>query len=115
LSHHANIEVHEDHLIVVQEGALESVPQAEALQQRVESRCQEVGCRRVVFDNRKTTAHPDDVRAAMFDWATTHFEKVALLLESDMIGVRANMEALSRGAKLRAFHDLAEAVAWLRR
>lgn len=102
-------------MVVVQEGALESVPQAEALQKRVESRCEQAGCRRVVFDNRKTTAHEDHVRAAMFEWASTHFDKVALLLESDMIGVRANMEALSRGAKLRAFHDLGEAVAWLRR
>ena len=103
-----------DHLVVVQEGALKSVTEAEALQERVESQCQAAGCRRIVFDNRKTTAHTDDVRTAMFEWASTTFDRVALLLESEMMGVRANMEALSRGAKLRAFHDLAEAVAWLR-
>lgn len=118
MSHHATIEAHDDHLLVVQEGALASVPEAEALQERIEAHLDAhglaSGCRRVVFDNRKTTAHADEVRESMFQWATRTFDRVALLLESDMVGVRANMDALSRGAKLRAFHSLPEAIAWLR-
>ena len=37
-----------------------------------------------------------------------------LLLESDLGAVRANMDALARGVKLRAFGDPDEAVQWLR-
>jgi hypothetical protein len=109
----AAIETREGWLLVVQHGRLPDVAAARALQQRVEQACDAQGSRRVLFDNRDTEPPDDEVRDAMFEWAVNELERVALLLRSDLKRVRANMDALSRRGRVRAFVDEREATAWL--
>jgi hypothetical protein len=99
-------------LRVVQHGRLADLGEARALQQRVEAACARHGCRRLLFDNRDTEAPDDPVRDSMFAWAIT-LERVAILLRSELKAVRANMDAVSRRAHVRAFVDEAVAAAWL--
>ena len=109
----ATIEARDGWLLVVQRGRLGDLDEARALQQRVEHACGVHGSKRVLFDNRETEPPADDVRAAMFEWAVTELDRAALLLRSDLKRVRANMDALSRRGRVRAFVVENEAIAWL--
>jgi hypothetical protein len=79
------------------------------------SRCARAGTRRVLFDNRQTLAPEEAVRDMVWAWIRdpTQLERVALLLESSMGVVRANMTAVSQRIRLRAFNSFEEARAWL--
>ena len=96
----------------VQQGRLADLDEARELQRQVEQACAQHGFRRVLFDNRDTEAPADAVRDAMFAWAVT-LERVAILLRSELKAVRANMDAVSRRAHVRAFVDEAVAISWL--
>lgn len=109
----ATISTHDGWLLVVQRGRLGDLDEARALQAKVERACDAHGSKRVLFDNRETEPPDDEVRAAMFEWAMTQLERVALLLRSDLKRVRANMDALSRRGRVRAFVVEREAIAWL--
>ncbi|HWB79437.1 MAG TPA: hypothetical protein VG755_30955 [Nannocystaceae bacterium] len=111
----ATIEARDGWLLVVQHGRLGDLDEARALQAKVLHACDARGSRRVLFDNRDTEPPADDVRDAMFEWAVTELERAALLLRSDLKRVRANMDALSRRGRVRAFVVEHEAIAWLLR
>ncbi len=96
----------------MQKGRLADLGEARALQRLIEQACVQHGTRRVLFDNRDTDAPDDAVRDAMFAWAVT-LERVAILLRSELKAVRANMDAVSRRAHVRAFVDEAVAISWL--
>jgi hypothetical protein len=116
LAHRYSIEVRGDHVWVHQEGALATVADARAMQAEIAAASAKTGADIVVFDNRATTEHAEDVREAMFEFVSKHspFRKVALLLESELLAVRVNMTALSRHAMVRAFGTAEDALAWLR-
>jgi hypothetical protein len=102
------------YLLVVQHGCLESLDVARDLQLRVERACAKQGAdRRVLFDNRDTDEPAQEIRESMFAWAVASFERVALLLRSDLKAVRTNMDALSRRAHVRGFVEENEATVWL--
>lgn len=90
-----------------------SIEEAFTIQRLVRSACQERNDRRVMFDNRYTVSPTESVRETMFSWACFAFERAALVLQSQEVAVRANVEAMSRRAPLRAFHSETEAAHWL--
>lgn len=102
-------------LIVRQEGVLSDASEAHRMQSAIElSRTRHRPCG-ILFDNRKTGASPEAVRKQMWEWVmSAGFERVALLLKSEMAVIRANMDALSKRTSLRAFSEEDEAVAWLK-
>jgi hypothetical protein len=103
------------HVVVWQSGRLASLDEARALQKAVRSRCLRAGVRRALFDNRQTLAPEEAIRDLIWAWVRdpADFERVALLLESSMGVVRANMTAVSQKVRLRAFTSFEEARQWL--
>ena len=111
-----DIEVHEGFVLVRQTGALD-LAEAEDMQRRVEHALAEGSLRRVIFDNRETLAPAEDVRARMHAWVTSRarFDRAALVLESEMLKIGVNMDAVSKGLHMKAFNDLDDAIAWVSR
>jgi hypothetical protein len=74
------------------------------------------GHRAVLFDTREMPAPSDEVNTILRSWvdACRYHDKVALLVKSDLKLIASNMRAIAAKVKLRSFHDLAEAEAWLR-
>jgi hypothetical protein len=74
------------------------------------------GHRAVLFDTREMPAPSDEVNNILRSWvdACRYHDKVALLVKSDLKLIASNMRAIAAKVKLRSFHDLAEAEAWLR-
>lgn len=107
------IELRDGYVLVAMFGRLESVEAVHKEQRAIERACVARADRRMLFDNRGTEAPDEAIRRAMFDWAAARFDRVALLLESEIGAVRTNMSALSQRASLRAFHDEADAIRWL--
>ena len=75
------------------------------------------GHRGVLFDTRDMAAPSESVNAILRWWvdAGRLHDKVALLVKSDLKRIASNMRALSVGVKMRSFHELGEAEAWLRK
>jgi len=113
--HRYSIEAFAAYIIVRQEGTLDSPISMRKMQGEIDQTCKTRGVTRVLFDNRHTGVHGDEIRAGMWAWVKgAGFSRIALLLESEMAVVRANMDALSRRTHLRAFSREPDAVAWLR-
>jgi hypothetical protein len=74
------------------------------------------GHRAVLFDTREMPAPSDEVNNILRSWvdACRYHDKVALLVKSDLKLIASNMRAIAAKVKLRSFHDIAEAEAWLR-
>jgi hypothetical protein len=74
------------------------------------------GHRAVLFDTREMPAPSDEVNTILRSWvdACRYHDKVALLVKSDLKLIASNMRAIAAKVKLRSFHDIAEAEAWLR-
>lgn len=108
------VEFRDDHIHVWQSGKL-TLLGAKSLQGKVDRLQAAHGASLLFFDNRKTVAPSDEVRECM--WAfideTRRFRAIALVLAGTLTGIRANMTAASRSAKLRAFYDPNTALGWL--
>ena len=112
--HRFFVETYAGYLIVRQQGALESLQAAQAMQLSVDRVRKGRGVQRILFDNRETLPAPEEVRSAMWTWIrSSDLERVALLLASEMAVIRANMDALAVRTRLRAFAQETTAVAWL--
>jgi hypothetical protein len=97
----------------------ESVPDERRARQilgAVDMALDKSGHRAVLFDTREMPAPPDEVNTILRSWvdACRFHDKVALLVKSDLKLIASNMRAIAAKVKLRSFHDLAEAEAWLR-
>jgi hypothetical protein len=95
---------------------LEDVPDARSALSQIEKALDAHGVKRAVFDQREVGEHADSVREAMWQWAqrSRSVEAIAIMAGTEMAQVRANMTALSRHVKLRAFTDPEEAQRWVR-
>ena len=73
--------------------------------------------RSVMFDTRDMASPTEAVNTLLRAWVDKcrFHDKVALLVKSDLKRIASNMRALSVGVKMRSFHDLGEAEAWLRK
>lgn len=97
----------------------ESVPDERRARQilgAVDIALERSGHRAVLFDTREMPAPTEEVNNILRSWvdACRHHDKVALLVKSDLKLIASNMRAIAVKVKLRSFHDLAEAEAWLR-
>ncbi len=71
----------------------------------------------VVFDTRPIVATVYGAsRDRCWEWAmaAVNHHSVALVANSEMVQVQANMTARARKGRLRSFRDIATAVAWLK-
>ena len=111
-----SIEVREDYVLVTQRGRHDDIADVRRVQADVDAALAQSGLRVAVFDNRDTEAPAEHLRTMMWNWVqdTTRFDAVAVVLQSTMRGTRANMTAVSRGVRLRAFDSIDDAAAWLR-
>lgn len=102
-------------MLARQSGVLGSVDEARRVQQLLERALHNAGHGLVLFDNRLTGEPESEARESMWAWSRdcTVVERVALLLESDLSLVRANMTALSKRSPVRSFSDEDEARTWL--
>jgi hypothetical protein len=97
----------------------ESVPdklRARKILAAVDQALKQAGLRAVMFDTRDMPAPTEEVNEVLRHWvdACRLHDKVALLVKSDLKRIASNMRALSVKVKLRSFHDIGEAEAWLR-
>jgi hypothetical protein len=97
----------------------ESVPDERRARQilgAVDIALERSGHRAVLFDTREMEAPSEEVNNILRSWvdACRHHDKVALLVKSDLKLIASNMRAIAAKVKLRSFHDLSEAEAWLR-
>lgn len=75
----------------------------------------EHGLARVIWDSRQAEGHPPDVRTVIWEWLTAArvLKASAILAESEMLRVSANLSSMSSGLKLRSFGDADAAHEWL--
>ncbi|MBK6916718.1 MAG: hypothetical protein IPH07_04905 [Deltaproteobacteria bacterium] len=113
-SHEYRLTAVDDRLEVWQRGAPDLAGAARFVA-AIETALADCGARKLVFDNRETTATEAAVREHIIAWVRAISERcvVAVVLRSEMLAVRLNMEALAHRARTRAFGDQAEALAWL--
>lgn len=104
-------------LRVKQRRPLANPADARAGQMLLEQGLDRYGVKRVLLDQSAIGSHAEDVREAMWKWAQSSgkVEAIALVLADELSGVIANMTAVSRKVKLRAFTELDTAEDWLRK
>lgn len=108
-----SLEFKKAYVLITCRGRLPTLSVAQTLQRRIESELRKQPRDLALFDNRSTDTPPDDVRESMWDWVTDTFDRTSLVLESEMLCVRANMNALVRGVRVRAFSSKILAASWL--
>jgi len=113
--HEYRVEVAGELLVVWQRGAPDSLAQLGAFQDAVERVRTQTSVRRALFDNRETTSPGDELREAMVAWVCEagRFDAVAVVLQSEMLAVRLNMDAIAHRARMRAFDSVPAAQKWL--
>jgi hypothetical protein len=105
-----------DGYVLLSHSELPSIAVAEVLQRAIEGALEESGHRALLIDTRSMPSPPEDARESMWTWTKQHPEiAIAIVVHSELKRVTANMTAVSRNVRLRSFHDLGEAVSWLKR
>jgi hypothetical protein len=114
-AHQYRLDVFADTLLVWQSGAPTSMAELLAFQCEIERIRVEGDIHRALFDNRQTTAPVDEIRDAMLAWVCEagRFDALAVVLQSEMLVVRLNMDALAQRVRMRAFDSIAAAQKWL--
>ena len=113
--HEYSVEVAGDTLLVWQRGAPDSLAQLGRFQDELSRAREETSARRALFDNRETTMPPDEIRDAMLAWVCEagRFDAIAVVLQSEMLAVRLNMDAIAQRVRMRAFDSVPAARKWL--
>lgn len=103
-------------LVVRQTGRLPNLSEARRVQKWVAEECARHGLCRLVIDNRQTEAPDPHVRDDMRQWIQNGtYQAVGFVLESDLLRVGVNMDALQAGRRVRAFSDVSQALRWAER
>jgi hypothetical protein len=104
-----------DGYLLVQDRDIPDVEVAEVALAQIDAVLTSTKLRRLVFDTRELNSPSDAVNSMYWEWviAGANHDRVALLVKSEMKRVEGNMRALSKRVRLRSFHDLTEAAAWL--
>ena len=102
-------------LVIEHSGSLASMEDVARVQRAVAAQCRKLKTRKVAFDNRRTEPSLPEIEDAMRSWvlAPTGFDKVAIVLDSELRAIRFNMSAIAAGKRHRAFPSLNEAMVWL--
>lgn len=96
-----------------QAGVMRDMEELEQVQARIKSALEAAGTRVAMFDNRDTGKPDPMLRAAMWTWLTENVDRAALLQAVPKNVTRADKTAERNRVSYRAFHDEAEAEAWL--
>lgn len=109
------VETREGYVLARQSGKLQTVDEARQVQQAVERALEKAGHGLLLFDNRLTGEPGNDARESMWAWCRdcSFVKRVAILLESDLSLVRANMTAVGKRSPVRSFDTEEAALAWL--
>jgi hypothetical protein len=73
------------------------------------------GMRCVILDTRQLTPPGETVRNFMIGWLDRHprLDIQALVMHSELIAVRASMDALAKGIARRGFRTIGQAEVWI--
>jgi hypothetical protein len=109
------VESREGYVVARLTGSMRSVGDAHQVQQKIERALRSSGHALLLMDNRLTGVPAVEARESMWAWChdSPLIERAALLLESELSLVRANMTAVGKRTPLRSFGREDEAVAWL--
>ncbi|MEO1481779.1 MAG: hypothetical protein AAFU77_06705 [Myxococcota bacterium] len=71
---------------------------------------------KILWDSRGAEPHPSEVRTSIWEWlkAARYLKVSAILVESKLLRVTANMSAVSSNIPVKSFHSRVEAAEWLR-
>jgi hypothetical protein len=95
---------------------LESVTDAWRFQQAIDAELRASGQRRVLVDARRAKLSTKEINESMWSWvrANRNFDSLAIINESPVLSVAAQMKATAIGTtKVKVFHSLEEATQWL--
>ncbi len=109
------VETHADHLFVWHRRAAKDVAELELVLTAIDEALEGRDLRAVVFDSRESAYQGGEVQQRMWAWIESHprLRKIATLVESERLATSVNMTGLSKGVKIKAFHQLSDARTWL--
>lgn len=95
--------------------AASDVAEMDVIIDAIETALSDHDVRRVMFDSRESEYTPSDVQQRIWDWlqAGEGFERVATLVESELLAVSVRMTGMGKGVKIKAFAERTEAARWL--
>ncbi len=104
-------------LVVRYTGRVGDIDTAERWFEAIEEELLAGGFSQVLWDSRDAETLPPDARDRIWAWLEEArvLQRSAILVRSEMLRLSANLSSVGGRLKLRAFHDLGEAEAWLRR
>ncbi len=109
------VELASDHVRVWHGRSARDVDEVEAVIACIDAALADAGTRCLLMDSRDSDRTPAEVQARLWTWLEqSGLERVATLIQNELLGVRVRMQGLTKGVKLRAFTSEAEALAWLR-
>ncbi len=105
------------YLLIRYAGQVESVKIAERWFQHIDGTLERNMLTRVLWDSRPAAGHPPAVRARIWEWLEEArvLQRSAILVESEMLRLSANLSGLSGSLSLKAFRDFDQAEQWLLR
>ena len=97
--------------------AARDVPELEAVLAAIDTALESNSLTRLMFDSRESEYQGGEVQTRMWDWLQSHpvLTHVATLVKSELLATSVNMTGVSKGLRIKAFHDLNSAADWLRR
>ena len=103
------------YLVVYYTGRVATVEIADQWFEDLESELRRASVEQIMWDSRTADPHPAEVRARIWEWleAANVLKRSAILVESEMLRVSANLSAVGGRIRLRSFHLFQEAEAWL--
>jgi hypothetical protein len=109
------IRPHQGFLEVWHRRAAKDVAEMDFIIDAIESALDSHGVRRLMFDSRESEYTPSEVQQRIWEWlqAGKGFERVATLVEAELLAVSVRMTGMGKGVKIKAFADRAEARQWL--
>lgn len=105
-----------DYLLLRYWGSVADAATADAWLADLEQALAQSGLSQILWDSTKAEPHSKDVRARILQWAktTAALRRSAIVVQSDMLRLSANLSGLDQSVTVRGFATIAEADAWLR-
>ncbi|MEM9190381.1 MAG: hypothetical protein AAGF12_14445 [Myxococcota bacterium] len=103
------------YLLVRYSGRVETGEIARSWFRQLESLLLDHSVDQILWDSRPAKPHPAEVRTMIWDWLEGGrvLKRSAILVESEMLRLSANLSAVGGTLRLQAFHRFDEAERWL--
>lgn len=109
-----SVEARPGYVSVVGHGTVATLVDADRMQQQIDAALRKrLRPTFALFDQRALELPDQAVRDIVWDHLISQFDRCALVVATEMLGVQANMTALLKGARLRAFNSKVMAARWL--